>query len=381
MKAHVLRACLGLLTATTLFSPTAAAHPISTGWARVEVGVRTLTIDWELLADELVWVHSLTAGADDRVDANTLARAASAHREYLLDRLEVQVDSGSPLSGRIVATSFPDWPAQGVTHVELQRQSLHYRLEFDLPAPPAWLTFFAAGARNATELPLWLEVVIEQEGKSLGAPHVLTHDLPLVVLIPHGSATATPSSLLAPNRTRSTVAVAPDAVTQSIDVPLGLLAEAIGVDLRDARPLDATEADRFLDRSWELIRHRIRLRNAAACLVVTRVSRQIIGPEEPHEFEHTAVANARAPRVVASALSRRDLRARFILDYAPAPRNQPPGTIEFEWTLWNASLEVVESTIHRASPTAATDTRMLRPSQPCHAALATVRAPAAREAF
>lgn len=361
MKHRTIAWALGAVSLTMTPALGETEHPISTHWMHVEFIGKTLRIDWEVLADDLLWFHGLAPDGRDRVSTDALRQAAQEYPSYLVDALEVTFESGPILVGTLIESSFPDWSVHGVELVELQRQSLRLRVEYALPPSHGWCTVFYRGSDGPSSVPIWIELVVQSAVGTPISTHTMTANQPIVILSPDlGGALASSPPRPDPNRTRSCLFVASDgSVKHVVDLPLRSLAEAIGIDSRDPRPLTITEEEHALSAVRDLLLAKTSVRLDGREVTALRVSGAVQGPWMTHEAGSPRAARTSTP---SSSWGRRCANLHFEVSYPGVVANET--LVELEWRLWNTTIDAIDSRLGLAEE--AGSTRTLRPSGLVH---------------
>lgn len=143
------RAC-GLLrhaVAWTLFAailclavPRAGAHPVSLTSVLVNVTDGKITVELNMLAEDLILYYSMGTDGDFRFPAGELKEQAHKHKDFLLRYLQLRDYDGGRIQGEIIDIDLSDIPPEGVHMDDMMAHSIRYHFEFPIDERIEYLT-------------------------------------------------------------------------------------------------------------------------------------------------------------------------------------------------------------------------------------------------
>jgi hypothetical protein len=151
-------ALLAIVFSLSLISPPLAAHPISICSAIVDVREKEIIVEMEVMLEDLVLYHSLTADGEMKYSQKDLLAAAEKHRKFLLDYFSILDGEGNRLVGTIAKVDF-DQIQDGVHQSELMTKFATYSLQYPVEqSKPKFLTFLQNFGGKSSALPAVVEV-------------------------------------------------------------------------------------------------------------------------------------------------------------------------------------------------------------------------------
>lgn len=143
---------------------TAAAHPISLSSAVIDVKQNLIDVEIEIMLEDLVLYHRLTADGDMKYSADDLRRASIAHRALLLEWFTILDADGQRVKGEFKSQDDKEIEQAGVGQTELMRRTVRYQLLYPLKIAPKFLTFMQKMGGQASVLPAVMDLHILKDG-------------------------------------------------------------------------------------------------------------------------------------------------------------------------------------------------------------------------
>ena len=140
------------------------AHPISLSSAVIDVKANSIDVEIEIMLEDLVLYHHLAANGEMKYSAEDLKRAATAHRNLLLEWFSILDGEGQRLKGEIKSQDARDIEDAGVGQTELMRRTVRYQLVYPVAAPPKFLTFQQKMGGETSVLPAVMDLHILKDG-------------------------------------------------------------------------------------------------------------------------------------------------------------------------------------------------------------------------
>ena len=164
----------GLFVVLVATSAVLSAHPISLSSAILDVHEEHITADIQIMLEDLVLYHGLSADADYRYSADELRKAAKKHTKFLQKYFTIRNEDGELLAGKLQELDLKKIDAEGVRQTELMKKSVAYIIEYPMKTRQAFLTFAQTfGGRDAV-LPAVMDLMLLQNGFLLDRPLQLT---------------------------------------------------------------------------------------------------------------------------------------------------------------------------------------------------------------
>ena len=154
----VLLACL--TTSRLLF---AAAHPVSVTVSYVYVTEETATVKMQVFLEDLYLFHNLKPNDSEFLDREIIKQGIELHKQFIVERFLIRDLAGEQLNGRVVNVQDEEVPADGVPLSDLMAHQVVFELEYDLSAPPEFLTFSQRFTDQEGMLPSEMKLIVKQE--------------------------------------------------------------------------------------------------------------------------------------------------------------------------------------------------------------------------
>lgn len=153
---------------------TAFAHPISLSSAIVDVREGVITADIQIMLEDLVLYHELSADADYNYSAQDLRQAAKKHTKFVQDYFTIRNAEGKLLAGKLQELDATKIDDKGVRQTELMKKSVTYLLQYPVKTKQSFFTFTQTfGGRDAV-LPAVMDLMLLQNGILVERPSQLT---------------------------------------------------------------------------------------------------------------------------------------------------------------------------------------------------------------
>lgn len=153
----------------------AHAHPISLTNALIDVARDKVTIELDVMVEDLVLYYELDHDEAFRFPLAAIKAQAHEHRAFLLRHLQLRDADGEQLAGEIVDIDFSKLDDEGIHIDDLMGYSIIYEFEYPLDAPLDFLTVFQNFGGSEPIVPAEMEVWVFQSGVRIGAPVQLGH--------------------------------------------------------------------------------------------------------------------------------------------------------------------------------------------------------------
>ncbi len=146
----------------TLGAPTTAApHPVSLSSAIVELSSKQVRVELQIMLEDLVLYHGLSADGDMKYDTKALNEAAEKHRKFLSDYFTILDVDGNKIPGKLESDSFDQIGDSAVPQAELMKRSVSYLFSFTLEKEsPQFLTFLQTFGGPKSALPSVMDLYI-----------------------------------------------------------------------------------------------------------------------------------------------------------------------------------------------------------------------------
>lgn len=170
----------GAFAATVLIAllacpATLPAHPISLTTALVDVRDGKITVELDVMVEDLVLYYELDHDADFRFPKGVIEPQAQRHRDFLLDYFQLRDGDGERFAGEIVDVDLSEIDDDGVHIDDLMAYSIIYTFEFPLERQPDHLTVFQNFGGRDPIVPAEMDTWIFHDGTRLEQPVQLAH--------------------------------------------------------------------------------------------------------------------------------------------------------------------------------------------------------------
>lgn len=155
---------IALALACLLPPSVAVAHPISLVQADVFVSRERMTAKFSVFLEDLYFFQGLEPDAENRFASADLERAAEAHAQFLAERFVILRTDGSAYQAISAKRASGAIPAEGVAMGDLMKTSLVYEVEYEVVAPPEFLTFEQRFVGEQFRVPSNVALRVWQEG-------------------------------------------------------------------------------------------------------------------------------------------------------------------------------------------------------------------------
>lgn len=160
------------------------AHPVSLSSAVVVVNEHQLTIEMQVMLEDLVLYHELVADGEMNYSASDLTLAADKHREFILEYFTVLDGNGKRLLGRVERLDNSQVGTDQVPQRELMQRCIGMDIVYQLEQErPEFLTFLQNFGGDQSSLPAIMDLHIVrdehfQESAQIAArrPHTVRID-------------------------------------------------------------------------------------------------------------------------------------------------------------------------------------------------------------
>lgn len=116
------------------------AHPVSVTSAYIEIRERTISLEVEVLAEDLVMFYDLETDSSMHYPGEGLRTLAESHKAFVLKHLHVLDAEGRELPKRITDADLSEIPESGIYYDELMTYWMTYRIEFSFEGNPEVIT-------------------------------------------------------------------------------------------------------------------------------------------------------------------------------------------------------------------------------------------------
>ncbi len=177
--------CVWLVCISSPLALPVIAHPISLSSTIVDVQAHQIAVEIEIMLEDLVLFHRLTADGQLTYAAADLTQAAEKHRQFVIDYFSILDANGQRLTGQIHQADFEQIEAGGIAQADLMRRSIRYELIFALKqSQPPFLTFVQNFGGDTAVLPALMDLHVLQNGQfaekstqiAHGRPHTVQFD-------------------------------------------------------------------------------------------------------------------------------------------------------------------------------------------------------------
>ena len=139
-------------------------HPVSVVEADVLVTQTRITMRLKAFAEDLELLQGVEPMEDGFYDSDELHDATEDHADYLLEHIDLILADGTRLEGKVVGVTHFEIPEEGIRQGTLMNYTMGFVLEYELPAPPEFVTINQRMVAEAMLLPSELKVLLRQAG-------------------------------------------------------------------------------------------------------------------------------------------------------------------------------------------------------------------------
>ena len=169
--------CIGIAS-----NISALAHPISLSSTIVDVHANRIEVEIEIMLEDLVLFHRLTANGEMKYEAADLKSAAEKHLQFVLDYFTILDADGQRLTGKMQNMELEQIDANGVAQTDLMRRSVRYELDYKMKVPqPLFLTFMQKFGGDSAVLPALMDLHVLQDGVFAEKSTQIVHGRPHTV--------------------------------------------------------------------------------------------------------------------------------------------------------------------------------------------------------
>ena len=157
-------------------------HPISLSSTIVDVHSDRIEVEIEVMLEDLVLFHQLTASGEMTYAADDLKNAAQKHRQFVLDFFTILDADGQRLSGQMQNTNLDQIDPKGVAQSDLMRRSIRYELVYAMrEKQPLFLTFMQNFGGDTAVLPALMDLHVLQNNAFVEKSTQIAHGRPHTV--------------------------------------------------------------------------------------------------------------------------------------------------------------------------------------------------------
>lgn len=175
---------LSLILVGLVLTWSRAAHPVSISSAIVELSEKRIRIEMQIMLEDLVLYHGLSADGSMNYSPQDLKVGAEKHRKFVTDYFSVLDVDGVRIPGKIESEVFDQIGDTDVPQAELMKRSVSYLLVYDLEKEkPQFLTFLQTFGGEKSALPAVMDLYItrnevfeESAQIALNRPHTIKID-------------------------------------------------------------------------------------------------------------------------------------------------------------------------------------------------------------
>ncbi|MFO0941270.1 MAG: hypothetical protein U0930_10925 [Pirellulales bacterium] len=139
---------------------TATPHPVSLSSAAVELSSNQVRVEMQIMLEDLVLYHSLSADGNMNYDPSALTEAAKKHRKFLVDYFSILDVDGNKIIGKLESDAFDQIGDAAVPQAELMKRSVSYLYSYPLEKKPQFLTFLQTFGGPKSALPSIMDLYI-----------------------------------------------------------------------------------------------------------------------------------------------------------------------------------------------------------------------------
>ncbi|MEM0926235.1 MAG: hypothetical protein AAGJ83_09395, partial [Planctomycetota bacterium] len=131
---------ISVACSSALRAESVRAHPVSVTQAYAYVTREAIDVKIDVFLEDLFLFHDLKPNDQDFLEPDIIEVGVEKHRAFLSEKFLIRDLGGEPLRGRIVEVDRGDVPNEGVALGELMAHTLTYRIRYDLPIAPEFMT-------------------------------------------------------------------------------------------------------------------------------------------------------------------------------------------------------------------------------------------------
>jgi hypothetical protein len=161
---------LSLFVATLCATTLTYAHPLSMTAAEVNITPTNITVQLDVLAEDLVLFHDLPTDPDTRVSYQALQHASTNHTSFIQRNLHLLDGDGQRLIGQAREIDPSDLPRSGILQVDWMKHRVRYHIDYPLTAPPSFLTILQRFGGEKAIIPAVMDLTLMQQGIWIGKP-------------------------------------------------------------------------------------------------------------------------------------------------------------------------------------------------------------------
>lgn len=154
------------------------AHPISISWATLHASQEKISLQLNVLAEDLFLYHGLEAGEDGVFPAEQLAKAAERHKAFLSRYFFLEGLQGQRFYPEFLKLQADGIPPGGIRKDSLMQHSLLYFFEFKTPAAIPGVQVHQQFGGSLSPIPALVMVTAYQEGASGSLTAELSRERP-----------------------------------------------------------------------------------------------------------------------------------------------------------------------------------------------------------
>lgn len=154
------------------------AHPISISWATLHASRDKISLQLNVLAEDLFLYHGLEADANGFFPAEQLSQAAEQHQEFLSRYFFLEALQGQKLYPDFLRLQKGSIPKEGIHKDSLMQHSLLYFFEFKTPPAIPGVQVHQQFGGSLSPIPALVMVTAYQEGASGSLTAELSRERP-----------------------------------------------------------------------------------------------------------------------------------------------------------------------------------------------------------
>lgn len=152
------------------------AHPISLTSSLINVGEEIITVELEIMVEDLLFYHELEHDREFVFPVDGIREKARDHRAFLLSYFQLRDGEGYRLEGTVDEIDFSDLDeVAGVHFDELMAYSVVYTLEYSLDAQPDFLTVTQTFGGTDPVVPAEMDLSLFHRGVHIESVGGLSH--------------------------------------------------------------------------------------------------------------------------------------------------------------------------------------------------------------
>ena len=152
------------------------AHPVSLTSSLINVEEKAITVELELMVEDLVLYYEMDHDEDFVYPIEALRAQAREHEAFLLEHFQLRDGDGDRFEGKGVGIDFSELEETGGVHFDdLMAYSIVYTLEYAFQQPPEFLTVSQEFGGPNPPVPAEMEVSVFQHGTRVDSRVELSH--------------------------------------------------------------------------------------------------------------------------------------------------------------------------------------------------------------